>query len=112
MLSSTIVAQDFFDALTAEAAVNVHDVARLSRFASGEAVTAGAGTGLARVSAVKKIRARYRAMVIETVKSDKDWKKVNEWVAMRCDRRTTSEALRVTDILNDCSHQMMLSCCS
>lgn len=72
ILSSTIVAQDFFDALTAEAAVNVHDAARLSRFASGEAVTAGAGTGLARVSDVKKIRARYRAIVVEAVKNDKD----------------------------------------
>lgn len=65
MLSRTMVAQDFFDALTAEAAVKVHDEARLSTSATwGAAVTAGAGTGPARVKERREASAKYRAMVV------------------------------------------------
>ena len=64
MLLRTMVAQDFFEALTAEAAENVQEVARLSRAAgSGAAVTAGAGTGLAKVKDRRDARARNLAIV-------------------------------------------------
>lgn len=65
MLSRTIVAHDFAEALAAEAAVKVQEVALLSKATgAGAAVTAGSAAGAAATSASREANAVIFATIV------------------------------------------------